>query len=211
MALCISDKRNFGIIKEVNKRLILIGLTVFVLIVIVFTLILSAGRGNEEATPEETVLPSAKPTAVAIDNEWNEIVFPADGVSVHIPQKWNTYVYESSGSIYSIYVEPQANVDFNLRYNADQYADIIKTYASKYSLVYEEVGVEQAVNYVGLANTAWDGVSDTPTGPDKDSYAVGKLLSIGGRSLIVHCQTYGPRYTDFISDCNRIIESLSIE
>ena len=207
-----------------NKRLILIGLAVFLLIVIVFALVLSASRGEEEIAPGEAVPASAKPTAVAIDNEWNEITFPADGVSIRVPQRWDTYMYDTlNAGIFSIYRRSWATLDFHLQYLRDNNVDVLEEHLTDtgYSLTEEPIGSRETIKYIGLV-PAEEFIFGAETKLNAEemhkiqelinnSYAVGRLIPFENGVLVVHCQVYGSQHLSFMSECDEVVESLVIQ
>ncbi|MDD5710983.1 MAG: hypothetical protein PHV43_02705 [Candidatus Colwellbacteria bacterium] len=206
-----------------NKKLILIGTVVFILAVVLFVIFLAGGRsGRDEAT--EGISTSDKPFAVAIDGTWNEITFPADGVSVRVPQRWDTYVYDVLRSgVASRYSTSWATAELYLYYDERPYAENVEKYKNnpEYSLIYEGEDDKQVAKYIGQIPIGallqlGDGELTAKglaaaQGSQKNSYVRGQVASLQNGSLIIHCQTSGPDYASFISDCNEVVESLSIE
>jgi hypothetical protein len=214
----------FGMIREVNKRLwLIIVLVVLILVVVFFVIRAGRERGVESVTPDGTPV-FQPPLAEVIDDTWNKITFPMDGVSVQIPQGWDTDMYNTlARGVISKYENSRVTLDFHLNYDERTHASNIERYAKNlgYSITYEGEGANQIARYVGLVpmemtyQTGDGEISASELAElkalSKNSYAVGQIVPFHNGSLIIHCQVSGPNYASLIKDCNTVVESLTIE
>ena len=145
-----------------------------------------------------------------IDGGWGEVTHSAYGISIELPENWETSIYESGeGAIEANYQlgETSASVlAYKFTDDSGRGIEDIKTQLAETFNV-SEIEVS---GVVGLSYTGQDSDEDIGGGGvEAESYIVGRAFVLEVGMLDVKCVISGPDYANLISECNRIVESMT--
>ena len=191
-----------------NKRIPILG-TSFLLLVALITLV--SVWLNRATTDDDEITAVNEPAEILkIDDGWGKVTHSAYGISIELPENWKTNIYESGeGAIEANYQlgETSASVlVYKFMDDSGRGIEDIKTQLAKIFNVSEiEVSEVAGLSYVGQDSDEDVGGG----GVETESYVVGRSFVLGENILDTKCVISGPEYANLISECNRIVESMT--
>jgi len=209
------------------KRILLISGGTFILILIVVLILMNRISQTDNSS---VMAPEGLPTAEVVDEKWNLISFPEEGVSLKIPQSWETLVGENiQRGILSRYSQPWAIVDVRLNSEERTYEQAVNGLIENSNFSPSNTNISARRKFVYQGRVSIDVFYGGDTGSDgeeggataeqfkeadlarSNSYLVGAIMSLENGILLLECQVYGDRYEAYIDECNDIVESLNIQ
>jgi hypothetical protein len=193
------------------KRILLL-VVLGVLAVLMFTVVFAfISRGVDTSEPLE-------PASIQlVQAGWMKIEHPTYGISFDIPEDWGIAIFgdgtkeirgapgeNPSAATLLVYKMPN-EVGITLD-------ELIQRSEKLYNTTISDIGEYRGFVYVGR-DTVDEHIplgTDQKTNFIEDSYLTGRRLLVGTDILVMTCGAYGPQYTQYISICNNIINSLYI-
>mgnify|MGYP001598960557 CR=1 FL=1 len=207
-----------------NRKLILIGFILFVLVVAIFAFFLKGKTNNENAVP---VVKGEKAELVLLENGSYQITYPVSNINLEIPEEWSPIAFNDieRGVAFGTSDSDGNTVTGFFASFRDPNLFSIESFKKEnpgYWFEVSENGGAKTLYYLGNGNPpfTYDSGDDAEfSSPETDrgdtvvlsnNYATGKLIISKNSAVRIDCQLSGPSYSKYISLCNSVVDSLKV-
>lgn len=194
---------------HMSKKTLLIGVVVLILALGIAVYVLNRNRDEEKPVNLDGVTAEIDPDGLVA------IRYADEGISISIPSIWNPKFYKELEYGVNAFYKYGDNTVALMTLALFENESIENAIAARRpGFDYQTEKEEMGIKYVGFSAGFYQfGSNDPISTPDNqgDNYIVGRILVVDDGVVSLECLTTGPQYADLISDCNRIVESLSIE